>query len=304
MASDGGRKKRSVHPAIKALGGASGGIMEATFCQPIDVIKTRLQLDKTGRYKGILNCGMTVAREEGVRALWKGLTPFATHLTLKYFLRFGTNAVFENAMRDSEGQLTHGRRLLAGLGAGVTEALVIVTPFEVVKIALQKQEGTDKQKLQYKGPIDAAARIVQREGVLGLWKGATPTMCRNGTNQMCLFFTKPLVDKHLWRKDEGVGKPLMWWQSMISGFAAGCVGPCATGPFDVAKTRLMAQEKAVLKGGGDVKYKGFFHALVTIPREEGIRALWKGLLPRLMRIPVGQAIVWTVRDAVVSHFEK
>ena len=84
-----------------------------------------------------------------MRALWKGLTPFATHLTLKYFLRFGTNAAYENALRDKEGKLTHGRRMIAGLGAGVTEALVIVTPFEVVKIALQQQEGMDKKNLRY-----------------------------------------------------------------------------------------------------------------------------------------------------------
>lgn len=34
-------------------------------------------------------------------------------------------------LADKEGNLTTGRRVLAGLGAGVMEALVIVTPFEV-----------------------------------------------------------------------------------------------------------------------------------------------------------------------------
>jgi len=76
-----------VPPAVKAAAGSFGGVMEACFLQPIDTIKTRLQLDQTGKYKGIANCGQTVIKEEGVRALWKGLTPFATHLTLKYALR-------------------------------------------------------------------------------------------------------------------------------------------------------------------------------------------------------------------------
>ena len=35
-----------------------------------------------------------------MKALWKGLTPFATHLTLKYALRFGTNALYSNLLRD------------------------------------------------------------------------------------------------------------------------------------------------------------------------------------------------------------
>jgi Mitochondrial carrier protein len=49
---------------------------------------------------GIWHCGETVIKEEGVRALWKGLTPFATHLTLKYALRMGTNATFQTLLRD------------------------------------------------------------------------------------------------------------------------------------------------------------------------------------------------------------
>ena len=63
-------------------------------------------------------------------------------------------------------------------GAGVTEALCIVTPFEVVKIRLQQHGGT------YKGPLDAAAKILRHEGVAGLWSGAMPTVMRNGTNQV------------------------------------------------------------------------------------------------------------------------
>ena len=50
---------------------------------------------------GVYNCGSTIVREEGVRSLWKGLTPFAGNLTLKYFLRFGTNAFYQNLLRDS-----------------------------------------------------------------------------------------------------------------------------------------------------------------------------------------------------------
>ncbi len=38
--------------------------------------------------------------EEGVRSLWKGLTPFACHLTLKYALRMGTNATYQSLLRD------------------------------------------------------------------------------------------------------------------------------------------------------------------------------------------------------------
>lgn len=125
-------KKPPIPPYVKALSGSLGGIMEAACLQPIDVIKTRLQLDRTGTYKGIIHCGATVSRTEGVRALWKGLTPFATHLTLKYALRMGSNAVLQGAFKDAKtGKVSNHGRLISGFGAGVLEALVIVTPFEV-----------------------------------------------------------------------------------------------------------------------------------------------------------------------------
>lgn len=62
----------------------------------------------------------------------------------------------------------------------------------------------------------------------------------------------------------------------------------------------MAQEK----GEKPARYRSLLHALVVIPREEGLRALWKGLLPRLLRIPPGQAIVWGVSDQITGYFER
>uniref|UniRef100_A0A5B6ZAJ3 Putative Mitochondrial substrate carrier family protein n=1 Tax=Davidia involucrata TaxID=16924 RepID=A0A5B6ZAJ3_DAVIN len=293
--------KKSIPPYMKAISGSMGGIFEACCLQPIDVIKTRLQLDRSGSYKGIIHCGTTVARTEGVRALWKGLTPFATHLTLKYSLRMGSNAVFQSAFKDSQtGNLSNRGRVLAGFGAGVLEALAIVTPFEVVKIRLQQQRGLSPELLKYKGPVHCAGMIIREEGLLGLWAGAAPTVMRNGINQAAMFTAKNTFDSILWKKQEGDRKVLQPWQSMISGFLAGTAGPVCTGPFDVVKTRLMAQSRS----GGMLKYKGMVHAITTIYAEEGLLALWKGLLPRLMRIPPGQAIVWGVADQVTGFYER
>ncbi|PIA32344.1 hypothetical protein AQUCO_04500149v1 [Aquilegia coerulea] len=299
--NDNQNPKKTIPPYMKAFAGSIGGIVEASCLQPIDVIKTRLQLDRSNTYKGIIHCGKTVSKTEGVRALWKGLTPFATHLTLKYALRMGSNAVLQTAFKDSQtGAISNRGRLLSGFGAGVLEALVIVTPFEVVKIRLQQQKGLSPELLKYKGPIHCARMIIREEGILGLWAGAAPTVMRNGTNQAAMFTAKNAFDVLLWKKHEGDGRTLQPWQSMVSGFLAGTAGPVCTGPFDVVKTRLMAQSRS----GGDVKYKGMVHAIRTIFAEEGLLALWKGLLPRLMRIPPGQAIMWGVADQVTGFYER
>lgn len=171
---------------------------------------------------------------------------------------------------------------------------------QVVKIRLQQQRGLSPELLRYKGPVHCARMIVREEGILGLWAGAAPTVMRNGTNQAAMFTAKNAFDTMLWKKHEGDGKVLQPWQSMISGFLAGTAGPICTGPFDVVKTRLMAQNKS----GGELKYRGMFHAIATIHAEEGLRALWKGLIPRLMRIPPGQAIMWAVADQITGFYER
>lgn len=92
---------------------------------------------------------------------------------------------------------------------------------------------------------------------------------------------------------------------MVSGFLAGAAGPIATGPFDVVKTRLMAQTRYAVAGAQEhVRYTGMINAIHRIFVDEGPRALWKGLLPRLMRIPPGQAIMWAVADQVTEFYEK
>ena len=73
----------------------------------------------------------------------------------------------------------------------------------------------------------------------------------------------------------------------------------ALGPMDVIKTRLMAQENA---RGEAPKYRGVFHALRLIPKEEGVGALYKGLLPRLTRLCPSYGIQWLVMDQVTARF--
>lgn len=53
-------------------------------------------------------------------------------------------------MQTQNGDLSNFRRASAGFAAGITEALVVVTPFEVVKIKLQQQKGTSKELLRYR----------------------------------------------------------------------------------------------------------------------------------------------------------
>lgn len=53
-------------------------------------------------------------------------------------------------------------------------------------------------------------------------------------------------------------------------------------PLDTAKVRLQLQKKAA-SGDGVLKYRGMLGTVATIAREEGLAALWKGIVPGLHR---------------------
>lgn len=93
----------------------------------------------------------------------------------------------------------------AGLGAGITEAVAVVTPMEVVKIRLQAQQHSLADPLdtpRYRNAGHAVYTIVREEGVATLYRGVTLTALRQATNQgifvlrvpfnvdLCLSFTR------------------------------------------------------------------------------------------------------------------
>lgn len=290
-------KTRPVPVWVKMAAGMTGGVAEACILQPLDVTKTRLQLDTKGKYKGMINCGKTIYKEEGGLALYKGLSPFLTNMVLKYALRFGSFAWFrEQLAGGKDAVITPKINFTAGLLAGCFESVIIVTPFEVIKTRMQKEVGVGR----YNGPVDCARKVVANEGLSALWKGNIPTMARQGSNQAFNFMAMAWLNSNVWKKEDGDGKTLPSYVTFVNGLIAGSLGPMFNTPMDVLKTRLMAQETVK---GQELKYKGFFHALRLIAKEEGPAALWKGLLPRLTRMAPGQAITWTVVMRVTSIFE-
>ena len=52
-----GEKTKTLSPVLKGFAGSLGGVAEAMCLQPMDVIKTRIQLDTIGKYKGIISTG-------------------------------------------------------------------------------------------------------------------------------------------------------------------------------------------------------------------------------------------------------
>lgn len=301
---------KAVSPWVTVMAGMAGGATEALALQPLDVTKTRLQLDKSGMYRGMVDCGRQIVAQEGVASLYKGLAPFVTHLTLKYALRFGSFAVFRDSMGSSgasgvspapgtlAARLEALKPFLAGMSAGVVEAVMIVTPFEVVKTRLQQQVG--RTNLKYQGALHCGVTVVKEEGLTALWRGVMPTIFRNGSNSAFNFGAMGLLSQYWLRKDVADGQSVPVWKTSVAGLISASIGPMLNCPLDVTKTRLMAQ---VVLPGVVPKYKGVLGTMAVIVREEGVAALWKGLGPRLARVAPGQAITWSVVTKVTEWFQ-
>ncbi|DBA03918.1 TPA: hypothetical protein N0F65_010571 [Lagenidium giganteum] len=291
------KETKKVSPTVKFFGGALSGVIEAIILTPLDVTKTRLQLDKTGQYKGMMDCGKQLFRSEGPKGLYKGFTPWTIHVVTKNGTRFYFNAIYRRMLADKNGQVSGAKEFIAGAMAGATEAVLIVTPFEVIKTRLQGQNIVKGEIPKYRGPVHTTLTIIKNEGPLALWKGVAPTIGRQGLNQACSFWSNNAIKKYVWKIEDGQSLPA--WKSGLTGMLGAIPGPCINCPMDVVKTRLMAQESVQ---GQAPKYKGMFHAMRVISQEEGVRALYKGLVPRLTRLCPSYGIQWLVMDQVTAHF--
>jgi len=284
----------------KILGGMLGGLTEALCLHPLDTVKTRLQLSRVKTnafspvrpYNGVRDCATQIVRKEGLLSLYKGLIPFSLNLITKYSVRYGVNFQIRALIVKDAEKTTWVQNLLAGLTAGFIEALVVVTPFEVVKTRLQGQKGritgVAAKKLKYKGPAHAVVRIVRKEGLRGLWKGATPTVVRQSSNQAAMLSTYTYLRENLWEDPQD----LKAWQAGVTGLIAACIGPICNGPVDIIKTRMMNQTISTITPGE--RYKNMFDAFKRILKAEGPRGLYTGLGPRLARVAPGQGITWIV----------
>jgi len=288
-------KKKEPSKVVKTLGAMTGGILEACSLQPLDVTKTRLQLSQQ---KGVRasTIAQQIVKTEGVTALYKGLTPFCAHLVTKYSVRWYFNEFYRGLLADKEGRVSVFRGLLAGLGSGITEAVLIVTPFEVIKIRMQQQKGMAKADLKYRGILQSAKLILKEEGPTALWKGNVPTMVRQGINQLLLFGTYDYAKRKFYG-DRNATIPSS--HSLAIGFVAGALGPLCNNPVDVAKTRLMAQ---ITVKGEAPRYRGMVHCISTVMKEEGFGALMKGCMMRIIRVAPGMAITFATVEAFVKFF--
>lgn len=177
----------------------AAGIITGTATNPIWLVKTRLQLDKsnaerargaaTRQYRSSLDCVMQTVRAEGIRGLYRGLSAsylgvsestiqWVLYEQMKGYLKRKEEALVASGRpttwRDEATSM--GGRLCAA-GSAKFFATVLTYPHEVARTRL-RQAPMQNRQLKYTGLVQCFRTMVREEGIMALYGGLTPHLLR------------------------------------------------------------------------------------------------------------------------------
>lgn len=233
---------------------------------------------------------------EGMFSLYKGILPPILAETPKRAAKFLTFEQTKPLFLFGSDKPTPLTFSCAGLAAGTFEA-ILVNPFEMVKVTLQANRSKTGE---VPGTIAVAKQIIAKDGFgsKGLNRGLTATIGRNGVFNMIYFGFYHSVKNIIPEIKDSAAKEFM--RKVAIGFVSGTLGSVINIPFDVAKSRIQGPQPQP----GVVKYKSTFKTIGIVYREEGFKALYKGLVPKVMRLGPGGAIMLIVYDYAFEYLDK
>ncbi|KAL6073557.1 Mitochondrial arginine transporter BAC2 [Balamuthia mandrillaris] len=289
-------------PSIQFIGGVAGAMAGTIAGHPLDTLKVRLQTSPAGTYSGALDCLYKTLKWEGPRGLFKGLSaPLATRSIMQASSFYGYGVMLPLVQRmdstafgggaEERGQAKLWHSTVAGAAAGVVTSLVIA-PGDLIKIRLQIQIHDSSA---FPGPVAGTRKLLQEEGIRGLYRGLTATVAREIVT-CSVFFTSYLSSMkyiqqrwhsyHSTNEKSGKEGGYSRWFDTMAAFIAGCVAGsscwAAAYPIDLWKSEVQKSGKET--------YQTFASYVSQCIERHGIRGLYRGLFPTLLRsLPVNGA---------------
>lgn len=263
------------------------------------------------KYQGIAPSLRRIYAEEGARGFFKGNGANCVRVFPYVAIQF---AVFErvkpvllelqnaNASAPSE-QLATGLKVLGGAVAGV--ASVIVTyPLDAARARLTVQGGLSST--QYAGIWDAIRGIFHAEGLRGVYRGVLPTIWGIAPYVGLNFAVFETLRTRAPKDAKGNPDPMFL---LACGGVAGACGQTAAYPMDVLRRRFQLsalRSIGATSGAGASAYSSTLGGLRSIVRNEGVRGLYKGIVPNLIKVVPSIAIMFTTNELLkrgVAQYE-
>lgn len=301
-----------------------GGMAGAIFTCPLDVVKTRLQSDiYKSQYvssakayhnpvsKAFAHVSDTVGilsnvyRNEGVRSLFKGLGPNLVGVIPARSINFFTYGLGKDffSRHLNNGQESVQIHLMSAACAGIITSTA-TNPIWLVKTRLQLDKAAENGTRQYKNSWDTITKVVQQEGIRGLYRGLSASYLgvAESTIQWVLYeqMKKFIKSRELERQQLGmkrtfVDKLFDWSATSGAAGAAKLMASLLTYPHEVVRTRL---RQAPLQNGKP-KYTGLVNCFTLVLKEEGLATMYSGLTPHLLRTVPNSIVMFGTWELII-----
>ncbi|XP_078387436.1 mitochondrial adenyl nucleotide antiporter SLC25A24-like [Cetorhinus maximus] len=161
------------------VAGSLAGVTSQTLIYPMEILKTRMGLGKSGQYSGIFDCAQKMFRTEGPRSFFKGYVPNVIGIIPYAGIDLAVYETVKNRYLQRYGRNSTDPGVLVLLGCGTfssTCGQLASYPLALVRTRMQAQAVIkDEPQLNM---IEQFARIVQGEGWSGLYRGITPNFMK------------------------------------------------------------------------------------------------------------------------------
>ncbi|KAG5533440.1 hypothetical protein RHGRI_027566 [Rhododendron griersonianum] len=206
----------------------------------------------------------------------------------------------KRSLQHQQSQIGTVSQLLAGGVAGAVSK-TCTAPLARLTILFQVQGmHSDVVMLRKASILHEASRIVREEGFRAFWKGNLVTIAHRLPYSSISFYAferyKNLLQNVLVIENQRENVGVDVFIRLVGGGLAGITAASVTYPLDLVRTRLAAQTNVTY-------YRGIWHALHTITREEGASGLYKGLGATLLGVGPNLAISFSVYDSLRSHWK-
>jgi len=243
---------------------------------PVDVVKTRIQLDPLTYNRGLIGGFKQIIAKEGAGAIWTGVGPTFAGYFLQGAFKFGGYEFFKQQFIDKIGieSATNNRTAvyLASAAAAEFFADIALCPLEATRIRLVSQPGFAN------GLVGGMSKILKNEGVGAFYSGFGPILFKQVPYTMAKFVVYEKVAEAAWgvfdksTASGGLATTVNLGSGLIAGFAAAIISqPADTMLSKINKTQGLPGESTTSR-------------LVKIAKELGLRGSYSGIGARLFMV--------------------
>ncbi|KAI3451004.1 hypothetical protein Pfo_007669 [Paulownia fortunei] len=289
-----------------AAAGSAAGLATVTFSHPLDVVRTRFQvndgrLSNLPTYKNTPHALFTIARTEGLRGLYAGFYPAVLGSTISWGLYFYFYSKAKQRYLRSREELSPGLHLASAAEAGGLVCFC-TNPIWLVKTRLQLQ--TPHQARPYSGFHDAVRTILKEEGWRALYKGLVPGLFMQVTHGAIQFTAYEELRKMVinFRNEESeensniTDNSLDSFDYAILGASSKLAAITLTYPFQVIRARLQQRPNVE----GIPRYMDSWHVVKETARFEGLRGFYRGITANVLKNAPAASVTFIVYENVLN----